>query len=399
LQPYRDEIGIIQVLRGADAHLATSDDFAVGNRIQIRCGYVYGENAYRVDEIIYENAPPEMKIVFTGIITGCSVDSPLQVECEDLATVLKKTNCPKFNSTKNYYLKDFFDAKTGVDLLNGTGLVLSTAGNETAESVNIGRVDLSTSTTVADLLNKFAKENGVMAYIETNRITGMCALRLAKAYYNNGEGGESSNPEYVSFNDGVNATTVIRSDWDIADDRLEISRIDKQFVVIEAQGTILDNGKEKKFSFALRKAPEGPDKTDFFQIVNRREPRLKKKGKRKKAPSGVVVQNTQDKVDLKEYIRVKYKPSKKYMSEGELIEEAKRVWKSYSPNGVSGSVTVFGDVLVNPGDVIGIVNQRQPEKNGYYLVESVHTKFGVDGYRRELTLPYRLSGLSVEEIK
>ena len=38
-----------------------------------------------------------------------------------------------------------------------------------------------------------------------------------------------------------------------------------------------------------------------------------------------------------------------------------------------------------------LIDPRQPEKNGLYLVETVTTSFSVDGgYRRELKLPNKI---------
>lgn len=394
IQPYRDDIGLINEFRGSDAHIASADDFAVGNRIQIRCGYVYSENVNRIDEIYSEDMPPELKVVFTGFITGCSLDSPLEVECEDMGSLLKKTNCPKFTPGKDYYLSDFFGDK--VDVLNETGLDLTNSSREGATKINVGRVDLSVCTTVNDLLDKFRKDNGIVSYVEVNPVTGKAALRIGEAYYKGTDGLDNTEPQYINYRDNLNATVVIRSDWDVASDNLEISRIDKRFLAIECHGELKEG---KKFGFTLRKRVGGNDKEDEFDIVNRREPRLKKKGKRKKAQPGHVVESAKDKVDMKDYVKVKYVSSKKYTTEEELLSEAKVFWRKYSPNGVSGNITVFGDVYVSPGDIVGIINKRQPEKNGYYIVESVSTKFGVSGYRRELKLPYRLAPLHVEEIK
>ena len=387
-QPYRDDIGLITLERTEDTHLADRNDFAIGNRIQIRCGYIYGENAHRLDEIRHENNPPELKVVFTGIITSCSVDSPLEVECEDMGTLLKKKNCPKFTPGKNYYLSDFFGDK--IDVLDETGLAIDTQSYNFAKGVNVGRVDLSTSTTVNDLLDKFRKEMGIVSYLLVNPVTGIPYLKLEKVYNSNDE------KDAMEVSDTPSAVSVVRSDWDVASDNLDISWIDKEFLAIECHGELAEG---KKFGFTLRKKPDGVDKEDQFQIVNERKPRLKKKGKKKKAPAGHVVEPVKDKVDLKEYVRVKYISKKRYTTEGELIKEAKDFWRRYSPNGISGTLTVFGDTFVRVGDVIGLVHKRQPEKNGYYRVESVSLKFGVDGYRRELKLPYRIAPLAVEEIK
>lgn len=60
--------------------------------------------------------------------------------------------------------------------------------------------------------------------------------------------------------------------------------------------------------------------------------------------------------------------------------------------GYRGTFTTFGDPWVRHGDVVTIRNLRYPEKEGKYLVRSVRTKFGQDGFRQEIELDVKLSG-------
>ena len=116
-----------------------------------------------------------------------------------------------------------------------------------------------------------------------------------------------------------------------------------------------------------------------------------------KSKGGTVLgQKLRSKVDLSKYLTVQYHSNSAH-TPADLAEEAKLYWKKYSPNGVSGSITIFGDKMVKPADIIRLSDKRQPEKNGYYIVESVTTRFGVDGFRRELKLPYRLMDFKIKE--
>ena len=389
IQAVRDDVGIIQVSRGGDAHLATPNDFAIGNRIQIRCGYVYGDKPYRADEIIYEDNPPELKMIFTGIITGCSVSSPLEIECENMATVLKKKSCKNLVTKGNYTVDDFFSSNGKFKLLEDTGISLAPASR--GMKIEIGKVDISENLTVADVITSWQKA-GVMAYME-NFENGVSMLRIGKAYYNGDGGLQASDPNYISYNDGVSAVTTITGDYDVADDSLQISRVDKQFLAIVADGVTKDE-KPKVFKLTLRKSPGGGDKSDSWDIVNERTVRPKKGLKSK---GGTVLgQKLRSKVDLSKYLTVQYHSNSAH-TPADLAEEAKLYWKKYSPNGVSGSITIFGDKMIKPADIIRLSDKRQPEKNGYYIVESVTTRFGVDGFRRELKLPYRLMDFKIKE--
>ena len=84
-----------------------------------------------------------------------------------------------------------------------------------------------------------------------------------------------------------------------------------------------------------------------------------------------------------------YISTKLSITRDQLVNEAIAYWRSYVPNGIEGSITIFGELDVQPAQIIGLVDQRQPEKNGYYLVESVDIEFGMNGYRKKLKLPYQ----------
>lgn len=66
-------------------------------------------------------------------------------------------------------------------------------------------------------------------------------------------------------------------------------------------------------------------------------------------------------------------------------------------NGIEGTITVFGDHNFESGMKVELLDIRQPEKNGWYLIEEVNTKFGVNGYRQTLKLPYCIARPEKEE--
>jgi hypothetical protein len=57
-------------------------------------------------------------------------------------------------------------------------------------------------------------------------------------------------------------------------------------------------------------------------------------------------------------------------------------------NGIEGTITVFGDYALQSGTKVELLDTREPEKNGWYLVEEVNTTFGQSGYRQTLKLPF-----------
>jgi hypothetical protein len=58
--------------------------------------------------------------------------------------------------------------------------------------------------------------------------------------------------------------------------------------------------------------------------------------------------------------------------------------------GFSGSFTTFAEPRVTAGQVIEMVSAAFPEKNGFYLVRSVTTKFGAGGGRQDIELDIKI---------
>ena len=103
-----------------------------------------------------------------------------------------------------------------------------------------------------------------------------------------------------------------------------------------------------------------------------------------------------DKVDLSQYQVVPYISRKIGITEDELIKEAEMYFENYHMNGIEGSITIFGDrhqtdrgiSHIAPGMKVELLDERVPEKNGWYRVEEVQTTFGTGGFRQTLKLPY-----------
>ena len=75
-----------------------------------------------------------------------------------------------------------------------------------------------------------------------------------------------------------------------------------------------------------------------------------------------------------------------------LVEETIEYFKSYNLNGITGSLTIFGDLALNTAVQVELTDDRNPSKNGIYLVDEVITCFGTGGYRQKLTLPVKIKG-------
>ncbi len=58
--------------------------------------------------------------------------------------------------------------------------------------------------------------------------------------------------------------------------------------------------------------------------------------------------------------------------------------------GYSGSLTIFGAPHIRHGDIVELRSDLLPERDGNYLVKSVTTTFGPEGFRQNLTIDTRL---------
>lgn len=58
--------------------------------------------------------------------------------------------------------------------------------------------------------------------------------------------------------------------------------------------------------------------------------------------------------------------------------------------GYRGSFTTFGVPVVNHGDIINLLSNEYPERDGRYRVKSVRTTFGNGGYRQEIELDIKV---------
>lgn len=400
MAPNYDDKGLLTFNRSKDeAALLQPNDVAIGNRIEIRLGYAYSEKEFNQ---MNTSDGTNMDLVFTGFITSVSVDTPLEIECTNMAHILTTVSTPEIRAKDSLPVKDFLDPGGKYDLLKDTGIELAEASKGSTISVKGGTITDNLS--VADVLTEWGKA-GILCIIET-KSDGKACLRVGLTYFAGKGGGSLPNNDkkYITYNGGINTVKLIQFDWDVATDKLSLMHTDKKYLAVEAHGT---DGK-KMFKFTLIKTPDTDDEgwiidssgannyEGQFRQVNKREYKAQKGMKY----SGGSLSNKRNgghltnKIDLSKYNVIPYFSTKVGITEQELLEEAKQYWATYVPNGISGSISIFGDVFVKPTDIVGLIDMRQPEKNGYYYVESVDTTFGLGGYRRELKMPYKIANFS-----
>jgi hypothetical protein len=81
------------------------------------------------------------------------------------------------------------------------------------------------------------------------------------------------------------------------------------------------------------------------------------------------------------------------IDEASLRKEAKAFFESLKFDGYTGTFETFGAPAINHGDSVNIINNEFPEQNNTrYLVKSVKTNFGVNGYRNTVELGGKING-------
>lgn len=390
-----DDKGLISFNRHKDeAALLSPNDVAIGNRIEIRLGYAYSDQEFRVMNTTVDH--PDLTIAFTGFITSISAATPLELECTNMAHVLSCISTPNIPAKGAVKISDFLDPNGKYKLLEDTGIELAECSKGLDIYVTGGSI--SENLTVADVLTAWTK-SGICCLMEINQSDGSVKLRVGQTYYAGLAGTELPNNDkkYITYNGGVNTVKLIQFDWDVAEDKLSLKNVDKKYLAVEAQARTKAN---QFYKLTIRKNPDFDDEgwmaqdgDGEWQVVNSKDVSYAKKAK---VINGVNTNKRfksklRDRVSLDKYNVVPYFSPKLDISKAELIEEAKQYWAKYNPNGISGTISLFGDVDVRPTDIVGLIDRRFPQKNGYYYVEQVDTVFGLNGYRRELHIPFKIS--------
>lgn len=389
--------GVVEETR-TETSVASADTFKVGQRIKIYLGYttdpkvaemaktgntgktIYNDNnTYNEYLSNFKNTGADskkyMSLMFDGYITKVSVDTPIELECENLASFLKTISCPKVK-LKKCEVKDFIGEGGRYKLLENTGLILHP---DTAKmDFDLGAVELNTDLTVADVLTEWAKY-GLFCYLSD--YNGQPAIQIGRAYF--------SNPGKDSLLNAATTPVVvpIHFDYHVANNGLTLTSSDKDFLAVKANGISSD---DKFINITILRNPQyDPAKDESnsnsrYRYVN--ETKLSRKAL--KAGKRYLTDAPNDKVDMKLYTQIAFVSKTIPVTVQKLAEEAIKYFEGYNMTGIEGSLTLFGDLHIHTAQQVQLIDKRYPGKNGIYLVEEVTTTFGTDGFRQRITLPY-----------
>ena len=337
--------------------------FKIGQRVNIKLGY----NGV-------------LKNMFDGYITAYNSDSGFEIECENMAYKLKLKQAPHFETpVSGTKVNDVLGEKYG--LLKGTGFQIHSDTKKF--DIQIGKVKITDNFTVADVLNDWSRFK-VYCFLKYDASTPdmMPTIAVGRPYSSS-----KSQPQFPEENNGQ--PFIIRFDYHVAANDLKILRTDPKFLAVQGKALGSD---EKFFEATVRLNPDyDPDDSGSkeFQVINATQ--ISKKTHKLTGNTTATGADTKTKVDLSSYTVVPYMSPNMRINSDTLVEEAIEYFKAYNLNGISGHLTIFGDLALSPAVQVELQDDRNPSKNGVYLVEEVVTTFGTGGYRQKLSIPYKIT--------
>ena len=159
--------------------------------------------------------------MFDGYIVKCSVSTPIEIKCENLASGLKKKSCRNLNSKGSCTVNDFLKVGGKYYMLKGTGLSIHPDTEKC--DINIGHVAFSDDLTVADVLTEWSKYK-LFAFLKEDN--GIPKIAVGRSYF--------STKSKESILSGMPKNIpVIQFDYHVSDDNLTLLHTKKSFLAVE----------------------------------------------------------------------------------------------------------------------------------------------------------------------
>lgn len=335
--------------------------FKVGQRVNIKLGY---------NEIL--------KNMFDGYISAYNSASKFEIQCENMAYKLKLKQAPKFETQSSVSVNDVLGDKYG--LLKDTGYAIH---SETKRfDIQIGKVKITDNFTVADVLSEWSKYK-VYCFLkyDENSPDNMPTIAIGRPY-------SSSKSQPVFPKDSEAKPFPIYFNYHVAQDGLKVVKTNPKFLAVTGKALGSD---EKFFEVTIRLNPDYDPAmagSKEFQTVNATQ--ISKKTHKVTGNTTAEGAQTKTKVDLSTYTIVPYMSPNMKIDSDKLVEETIEYFRNYNLNGITGSLTLFGDLALNTAVQVELIDDRNPSKNGIYITEEVTTTFGVNGYRQKVTIPYKI---------
>ena len=337
--------------------------FKTGQRVNIKLGY----NGV-------------LKDMFNGYITGYNSDSKFEIQCENMAYKLKLKQAPKFETpASGTRVNDILGEK--YKLLKDTGFQIH---SETKKyNIQLGKMKITDNFTVADILSEWSRYK-VYCFLKYDEKSpdSMPAIAVGRPY--------SSSKSQPVFPGDSSGPFQIRFNYHVASSELKVLKTDPKFLAVTGKALGAD---EKFFEVTIRLNPDYDPMaagSKEFQTINATQ--ISKKSHKITGNTTAKGAATKTKVDLSTYTIVPFMSPNMRINSDKLVEETIEYFKNYNLNGITGSLTLFGDLALNTAVQVELRDDRNPSKNGVYLVDEVTTTFGTGGYRQKITLPQKIKG-------
>lgn len=354
------EDGVIIEKRNSQATVG-KDTFKTGQRINIQLGY----NGV-------------LKNMFDGYITAYNSDNLFELQCENMAYKLKLKQAPKFETPLSTKVNDVLGEK--YDLLKDTGFEIH---SETKRfDINIGKVKITDNFTVADVLSDWSKYK-VYCFLkyDENSPDAMPRIAVGRPYSSS-----KAQPSFPGSDDTI--PYKIYFNYHVAESNLKVLKVDPKFLAVTGKALGAD---EKFFEVTVRLNPDydaSKAGSKEFQTINATQ--VSRKTHKLTGNTTAAGAGTKTKVDLSTYTVVPYMSPNMRIDSDKLVEETIEYFRSYNLNGITGTLTLFGDFGLPSAVQVELIDDRNPTKNGVYIVEEVKTTFGIKGYRQVLKIPYKV---------
>lgn len=354
------EDGVIIEKRNSQATVG-KDTFKTGQRINIQLGY----NGV-------------LKNMFDGYVTTYNSDSLFELQCENMAYKLKLKQAPKFETPLSTKVNDVLGEK--YDLLKDTGFEIH---SETKRfDIHIGKVKITDNFTVADVLSDWSKYK-VYCFLkyDENSSDAMPRIAVGRPYSSS-----KAQPSFPGSDDTI--PYKIYFNYHVAESNLKVLKVDPKFLAVTGKALGAD---EKFFEVTVRLNPDydaSKAGSKEFQTINATQ--ISSKTHKLTGNTTAAGAGTKTKVDLSTYTVVPYMSPNMKIDSDKLVEETIEYFKSYNLNGITGTLTLFGDFGLPSAVQVELIDERNPSKNGVFIVEEVKTTFGTKGYRQVLKIPYKV---------
>jgi hypothetical protein len=342
---FKDEFGTIaswQKQNVAVANGTTPPLIMRGDSIKIELGYVY--------EYPLNNYNTEINKVFEGYVTSVNNRIPLELTFEDNMWKLKQIQAPnKTFKSSQYTLESMIK-----ELLVGTGFTYKDRIANSPISTTFG--DFTTNNeTIAQVLDRLQKDFRFESSFKGTELR--CGFIV---YY----------PEDMKRHD-------FKFQYNIISDDLIYKRKDDVKIGVEVHTHQMESIGANKDNTTKFKTV----KKDFFGYYLKNKLQIVEIDKKPTAFDG----------EIRTINMMK-------MPEAEVKKYIEKQLNRLSYEGWRGSFETFGLPMVQFGNIVKLVDDILPERNGQYMVKSVDTTFGMNGFRQKIGLDIKIDDFSQAEL-